>query len=71
MNRDLQRRLRRLEVDRNGSRIRYAVSSTPWPGRDLVDLSTCADPGPEPSRDMSVSEWQARYCGDAPSIEPR
>jgi hypothetical protein len=67
MNRDLERRLRRLEVERDQGGIRFEVSD--WP---LTESEWAAGP-PYPSggylireQPMTAEEWEATYCHEQP-----
>jgi hypothetical protein len=66
VNRDLDRRLRRLEAERDQGGIRFEVSDRP-----LTEAECAAGP-PYPSGEyvtreqpMTVEEWEATYCHDA------
>ena len=71
MNRDLQRRLRRLEIEREGSGVRYIVSDQPlsdeewasgppYPSDALAGSSVVFLLSPP----MSDKEWEAEFCHD-------
>lgn len=60
MNRDLERRLRRVEAVRDPDAVRYDVSSVPLYDGQGNRLLPPLDP--EPDREMTEAEWTAAYC---------
>jgi hypothetical protein len=67
MKRDLERRLHRLEAEREHSGIRFDVSDRP-----LTEAEWAAGP-PYPSgghltreQPMTAEEWEATYCHEQP-----
>jgi hypothetical protein len=60
VNRDLKRRVRKIETDRNVTgAVRYAVSHVP-----LNRVPTPGDDGPR--RILTDAEWEAKYCEPTP-----
>jgi hypothetical protein len=61
VNRDLERRLRRLEQDNDPEPIRYEVSSVPlWYDENGGLRQGTIDV--EPDRPLTDEEWFAEYC---------
>lgn len=63
MNRELERRLRRLEAERASGRVRYAVSAAPLSDEERLDGYHLPDLV-EPLRDMTDDEWERENCHD-------
>ncbi len=61
MNRELERRLRRIEHDNDPERIRYEVSSVPLCYDEDGGLRR-GTLDPEPDRPLTDEEWFAEYC---------
>jgi hypothetical protein len=64
MNRELQRRMRRLEVEHGGRSVRHDVSSLPgrWAGETCELPSYADEEAARRAPAMSVEEYEARHC---------
>jgi hypothetical protein len=66
VNRDLERRLRRLEFKRCRGGIRFAISDEPLSDEEWLGGPPNSDKPADSAREqpMGIAEWEATFCHD-------